>query len=83
MPPFWSTVPRPQILPSLILRLEGVEVPLVAVAGIDGVNVGIESHHARALADPADDAAQAVNAHLVEADFLHLLLDDGDDLAFL
>ncbi len=76
MPPFWSTVPRPQILPSLILRLERVEAPLVAVAGIDGVNVGVEGDHARALADAADDVAQAVNADVVEADLLHLLLDD-------
>ena len=83
MPPFWSTVPRPQILPSLMIGLKGSKFHCSQVAGIDGVDVGVEGDHARALADPADDVAQAVNANLVEADLLHLLLDDGDDLLLL
>ena len=37
----------------------------------------------RPVANAPDDAAQAVNPHLVKADLLHLFLDDGDDLAFL
>ena len=83
MPPFWSTVPRPQILPSLILGLKGSKFHCSQVAGIDGVDVGVEGDDARALADPPDDVAQTVNADLVEPDLLHLLLDDGDDLLLL
>ena len=61
-------------------RLERVEAPLLAVAGIDGVNVGVEGDHARALANAPDNAPQTVNTHLVEADLLHFLLDDLNDL---
>jgi hypothetical protein len=61
-------------------RLEGIEAPLLAVAGIDGVNVGVEGNDARPLANPPDNAAQTVHANLVEPDLLHLLLDDLDHL---
>ena len=63
-------------------RLEGIEFPLREVAGINRVHVGVERDDALALADAADDVAEAVNADVVEADLLHLLLDDGDDLLF-
>jgi len=52
---------------------EGVEGPVGRVADLDRVDVAVESDHPLAVADPADDVAQAVHGHLVEARGPHLL----------
>jgi len=59
---------------------EGIKCPLRQISGIDGVNMGVESDQPRPAADAADDAAQAVDAHLVKPGSLHLLFDHLDDL---
>ena len=64
-------------------RLERVEAPLREVARIDRVDVAVEGDHARARADAPDDVAEAVDAHLVELEALHLPLDDGDRRSLL
>ena len=75
--------PAPPNFPGLHERLERIEIPLRQVAGINRVHVAVEGDHAFALADAADDVAEAVNADSVEADLLHFLFDDGDDVLLL
>src|SRR5208282_1947218 len=63
-------------------RLERIGIPLREVAGINRVHVAVERDHAFVPADAANDVAETVNADSIEADFLHLFLDDSDDVLF-
>ncbi len=66
-----------------LIALVGVGVPVVDVADAHGVDVAVEGDDLVAVAHEAHDVAQAVDLDLVEAELLHLVLDDGDDLALL
>jgi len=63
--------------------VERVEAPQGAVAGVDGVDVGVEGHQALAAPHLADDGPQAVDADLVEAQRAHLAVDHRDHFLFL
>ena len=66
-----------------LIALVGVGLPVVDVADAHGVDVGVDGDDLVALAHPADDVAQAVDLHLVEAQLLHLGLDAHDDFLLL
>jgi hypothetical protein len=62
------------------LGAEGIHLPQLRVAHLDGVDVRVEGDDVRAAADAAEHVAEAVDLHLVVAELLHLALDAADDL---
>jgi hypothetical protein len=70
-----AAAPHLAVADVAVVRLEG---PVGAVAHVDGVDVGVHGDDVLAAADAADDAAQAVDPHFVEADLAHLRADPLD-----
>ena len=67
----------------ILEALVRVEVPVVAVANANSVDVAVDGDDLVARAHEAHHVAQAVNLDLVKAELLHLGLDAGHNVALL
>jgi hypothetical protein len=56
--------------------------PVLEIALVDSVDMGVNGQQALAFADSAQDAAQAVQAHVVEPGVVHLFFQLGGHLPF-
>ncbi|KAF5034239.1 hypothetical protein DSECCO2_598260 [anaerobic digester metagenome] len=65
------------------MGIKGIKIPQAEIAGVHGVDMGIEGYHFGSIADTPDHIAQGVDEYFIKTRGYHLIFDAEHHVLFL